>query len=161
MCLACAGQAAYVVTFGRAGEDNKKFKLGDVEQTLAGFAGADYDLQARPRPGRVRAHSREETLWGGCEEHRAEGCAERLRKGATSMCQEGCEKSLRPVSGRVAVQPCGNACEGGWLELPQGWRQSARREGGVTDEGAGLRARSAAPSTFRSMLAQPTGPILP
>ena len=41
-----AGQAAYVVTFGRAGEDNKKFKLGDVEQTLAGFAGADYDLQA-------------------------------------------------------------------------------------------------------------------
>ncbi|KAK9842560.1 hypothetical protein WJX81_006106 [Elliptochloris bilobata] len=39
------GQAAYVVTFGRAGEDNKKFKLGDVEQTLAGFAGADYDLQ--------------------------------------------------------------------------------------------------------------------
>ncbi len=40
------GQAAYVVTFGRAGEDNKKFKLGDVEQTLAGFAGADYDLQA-------------------------------------------------------------------------------------------------------------------
>lgn len=35
-----------MVTFGRAGEDNKKFKLGDVEQTLAGFAGADYDLQA-------------------------------------------------------------------------------------------------------------------
>ncbi len=37
-----------MVTFGRAGEDNKKFKLGDVEQTLAGFAGADYDLQAGP-----------------------------------------------------------------------------------------------------------------
>ena len=36
-----------MITFGRAGEDNKKFKLGDVEQTLAGFAGADYDLQAR------------------------------------------------------------------------------------------------------------------
>ncbi|EIE24198.1 hypothetical protein COCSUDRAFT_62706 [Coccomyxa subellipsoidea C-169] len=40
-----AGQTAYLVTFGRAGEDNKKFKLGDVEQTLQGFAGADYDLQ--------------------------------------------------------------------------------------------------------------------
>lgn len=31
-----AGQTAYLVTFGRAGEDNKKFKLGDVEQTLQG-----------------------------------------------------------------------------------------------------------------------------
>ena len=69
-----AGQAAYLVTFGRSGEDNKSFKLGDVDQTLAGssraflgllpskrqcwlgqiascalryvgFAGADYDLQ--------------------------------------------------------------------------------------------------------------------
>ncbi|CAL8462256.1 g1787 [Coccomyxa elongata] len=39
------GQSAYLVTFGRAGEDNKKFKLGDIEQTLQGFAGADYDLQ--------------------------------------------------------------------------------------------------------------------
>ncbi|KAK9817826.1 hypothetical protein WJX72_002773 [[Myrmecia] bisecta] len=38
-------QGAFVVTFGRAGEDNKKFKLGDVEQTMQGFAGADYDLQ--------------------------------------------------------------------------------------------------------------------
>ena len=31
-----AGQTAYLVTFGRAGEDNKSFKLGDVDQTLAG-----------------------------------------------------------------------------------------------------------------------------
>ena len=38
-------QGAYVITFGRAGEDNKKFKLGDVERTLEGFAGADYNLQ--------------------------------------------------------------------------------------------------------------------
>ncbi len=37
------------MTFGRAGEDNKRFKLGSVEQTLAGFAGADYQLQARVR----------------------------------------------------------------------------------------------------------------
>ena len=43
-----------MVTFGRAGEDNKKFKLGDVEQTLAGFAGADYDLQARLWPPYAR-----------------------------------------------------------------------------------------------------------
>ncbi|CAK0736242.1 hypothetical protein CVIRNUC_000714 [Coccomyxa viridis] len=39
------GQSAYTVTFGRAGEDNKSFRLGDVDQTLQGFAGADYDLQ--------------------------------------------------------------------------------------------------------------------
>ena len=39
------GQGAYVITFGRAGEDNRSFKLGDVEKTLEGFAGADYDLQ--------------------------------------------------------------------------------------------------------------------
>ena len=36
---------AYVITFGRAGEDNKAFKLGDVDRTLEGFAGADYNLQ--------------------------------------------------------------------------------------------------------------------
>lgn len=36
---------AYVITFGRAGEDNKAFKLGDVDATLDGFAGADYNLQ--------------------------------------------------------------------------------------------------------------------
>ena len=40
-----AAQQAFVVTFGRAGEDNKKFKLGDADLTLQGFAGADYDLQ--------------------------------------------------------------------------------------------------------------------
>lgn len=38
-------ETAFTVTFGRAGEDNKRFKLGSVEQTLAGFAGADYQLQ--------------------------------------------------------------------------------------------------------------------
>ena len=40
-----AAQGAFVVTFGRAGEDKKFNKLGDVESTLQGFAGADYDLQ--------------------------------------------------------------------------------------------------------------------
>ncbi|KAL6772378.1 hypothetical protein ACKKBG_A29985 [Auxenochlorella protothecoides x Auxenochlorella symbiontica] len=38
-------EQAFVVTFGRAGEDNKSFKLTNIESTLAGFAGADYDLQ--------------------------------------------------------------------------------------------------------------------
>ena len=42
----CAAvETAFTVTFGRAGEDNKKFKLGNVESTLQGFAGADYQLQ--------------------------------------------------------------------------------------------------------------------
>jgi hypothetical protein len=36
---------AFVVTFSRAGEDNKTFKLNNVETTFQGFAGADYDLQ--------------------------------------------------------------------------------------------------------------------
>ena len=43
--LLCAVETAFTVTFGRSGEDNKKFKLGNVEQTLQGFAGADYQLQ--------------------------------------------------------------------------------------------------------------------
>ena len=43
--ILCAAQGAFVVTFGRAGEDKKFQKLGDVEATLQGFAGADYDLQ--------------------------------------------------------------------------------------------------------------------
>ncbi len=38
---------AFVVTFGRAGEDDKNFKLGDVDSTLQGFSGADYDLNVR------------------------------------------------------------------------------------------------------------------
>ena len=41
----CAVETAFTVTFGRSGEDNKKFKLGNVESTLQGFAGADYQLQ--------------------------------------------------------------------------------------------------------------------
>ena len=52
-------QQAFVVTFGRAGEDNKKFKLGDADLTLQGFAGADYDLQV---PGYYLGHE----VWSSC-----------------------------------------------------------------------------------------------
>lgn len=38
-------QGITVVTFGRAGEDNKSFKVTDIDTTIQGFAGADYDLQ--------------------------------------------------------------------------------------------------------------------
>lgn len=38
-------QTITVVTFGRAGEDNKSFKLTDIETTVQGFQAADYDLQ--------------------------------------------------------------------------------------------------------------------
>ncbi|PNW85945.1 hypothetical protein CHLRE_03g198850v5 [Chlamydomonas reinhardtii] len=38
-------QRAFVVTLARAGEDNKSFRLTDLDSTLSGFAGADYDLQ--------------------------------------------------------------------------------------------------------------------
>jgi hypothetical protein len=34
-----------VITLGRAGEDNKSFKLTDLDSTFQGFAGADYALQ--------------------------------------------------------------------------------------------------------------------
>ena len=34
-----------MIVLGRAGEDNKSFRLTDVDQTLQGFAGADYNLQ--------------------------------------------------------------------------------------------------------------------
>ena len=37
---------AFVITLGRAGEDGKTFILRDTESTFAGFAGADYNLQA-------------------------------------------------------------------------------------------------------------------
>lgn len=37
-------QQITVVTFGRAGEDNKSFRLTDIDTTIAGFAGADYDM---------------------------------------------------------------------------------------------------------------------
>lgn len=36
---------AFVVTLTRAGEDNKNFRLTDLEQTFQSFVGADYDLQ--------------------------------------------------------------------------------------------------------------------
>ncbi|GFR40577.1 hypothetical protein Agub_g1157 [Astrephomene gubernaculifera] len=38
-------QRAFVITLSRAGEDNKSFRLTDLESTLNSFAGADYDLQ--------------------------------------------------------------------------------------------------------------------
>lgn len=38
-------QRAFVITLGRAGEDNKSFRLTDLDSTFAGFAGADYYLQ--------------------------------------------------------------------------------------------------------------------
>ena len=38
-------QRAFVITLGRAGEDNKSFQLTDLDSTFAGFAGADYALQ--------------------------------------------------------------------------------------------------------------------
>eukprot|EP00879_Flechtneria_rotunda_P002639 GHRR01002842.1.p1 GENE.GHRR01002842.1~~GHRR01002842.1.p1 ORF type:complete len:273 (+),score=75.84 GHRR01002842.1:66-884(+) len=38
-------QRAFVITLARAGEDNKSFRLTDIESTFASFAGADYDLQ--------------------------------------------------------------------------------------------------------------------
>jgi hypothetical protein len=43
--LSAADQRAFVVTLGRAGEDNKTFRLTDTDSTFAGFAGADYNLQ--------------------------------------------------------------------------------------------------------------------
>jgi hypothetical protein len=53
-----------VITLGRAGEDGKSFKITDLDSTVAGFAGADYDLQVRGpcwcwpcwEPGGPRAH---------------------------------------------------------------------------------------------------------
>jgi hypothetical protein len=30
---------------GRAGEDGKSFRVTDLDSTVSGFAGADYDLQ--------------------------------------------------------------------------------------------------------------------
>lgn len=38
-------QQIVVITFGRAGEDNKSFRVTDIDVTIQGFAGADYDLQ--------------------------------------------------------------------------------------------------------------------
>lgn len=40
-------QRAFVITLTRAGEDDKSFKLTDIDSTFAGFQGADYDLQVR------------------------------------------------------------------------------------------------------------------
>lgn len=37
-------QQVFVITLGRAGEDNRSFRLNDIDSTLAGFAGADYDM---------------------------------------------------------------------------------------------------------------------
>lgn len=49
-----ADQRAFVITLGRAGEDNKSFRLTDLDSTFAGFAGADYSLQVPAPPGTQR-----------------------------------------------------------------------------------------------------------
>jgi hypothetical protein len=36
---------AFVIALSRAGEDNKSFKLTDLDSTFSSFAGADYDIQ--------------------------------------------------------------------------------------------------------------------
>ena len=38
-------QQVFVITLGRAGEDNRSFRLTDIDSTLSGFAGADYIMQ--------------------------------------------------------------------------------------------------------------------
>lgn len=52
-------QQAFVVTFGRAGEDNKSFRLNDIETTLAGFAQADSDMQDALSFGEIKSVVRE------------------------------------------------------------------------------------------------------
>ena len=37
-------QQVFVIVLGRAGEDNRSFRLTNVDSTLSGFAGADYDM---------------------------------------------------------------------------------------------------------------------
>lgn len=37
--------AAFVIVLGREGEDDKSYKVTDVDGTFQGFAGADYDIQ--------------------------------------------------------------------------------------------------------------------
>ncbi|EFN59699.1 hypothetical protein CHLNCDRAFT_49502 [Chlorella variabilis] len=37
-------QQVFVITLGRAGEDNRSFRITNVDATLEGFAGADYDM---------------------------------------------------------------------------------------------------------------------
>ena len=50
-------QQAFVITLGRAGEDNRSFRLTNIDSTLEGFAGADYDMLVGPYD-QGRAHSR-------------------------------------------------------------------------------------------------------
>ena len=63
---------AWVITLARAGEDNASFRLVDVDSTLAGFAGADYDLQVgwSASMGRWWEGGWE---WWGCLHGRAHG----------------------------------------------------------------------------------------
>lgn len=48
-----ADQRAFVITLTRAGEDDKSFRLTDIDSTFASFAGADYDLQVGGAEGEV------------------------------------------------------------------------------------------------------------
>ncbi len=43
-------QQVFVITLGRAGEDNRSFRLTNIDSTLSGFAGADYDMLVRRLP---------------------------------------------------------------------------------------------------------------
>ena len=49
-----------MITLGRAGEDNKNFRLSDLESTFQSFVGADYDLQdAVASADEIKSASRE------------------------------------------------------------------------------------------------------
>ncbi len=65
---AARGQQVTVITLGRAGEDNKSFRLNDIDSTISGFAIADYGIQDAVQSGTQTTRTREvvgQVRWGG------------------------------------------------------------------------------------------------
>ena len=56
---AARGQQVTVITLGRAGEDNKSFRLNDIDSTISGFAIADYGIQDAVQSGTQTTRTRE------------------------------------------------------------------------------------------------------
>ena len=48
-----------MITLGRAGEDNKSFRLNDIDSTISGFAIADYGIQDAVQSGTQTTRTRE------------------------------------------------------------------------------------------------------
>ena len=128
-----------MITFSRAGEDNKSFRVTDIDSTFAGFAGADYDLQARLS----HCHSDGQQQMMNCRRmpleastmQRITRCAHVINRTPSQSQQTGPQANVRLTVPRIMTWPLSPRCAAHagqrWSQLLMWRRQQAHPHGGI------------------------------